>query len=850
MSNTYDPHAIEPYWQAVWAATRRDVTNPDHAERPFYNLMEFPYPSGEGLHVGHVFSFGGADTYGRFQRRRGFQVFQPMGFDAFGIHSENYALRTGEHPFTLTRRTTARFRQQLQRLGGAFDWDREVDTTDPRYYRWTQWIFIQLYKAGLAYRAEANVNWCPSCKTVLANEQVIDGRCERCDTSIAQRRMKQWFFRITQYADRLLDFSRVDFSETVIKRQRAWIGRSEGAEIEFAIGDWRLEIESPQSLISNLQSPISVFTTRPDTINGVTFIALAPEHPLSEAIARGNGTHAEAVRTYIESTRGRLELERQQAEPTGAYTGLTAINPVNGDHVPVWVADYVLMGYGTGAIMGVPAHDERDARFAERYALATTDHRPPTTDHPRTTDDGQPTTDDNQSPISPTVRYRLRDWLISRQRYWGPPIPIIYCERCGAKPVPEEQLPVMLPPLEQFRPTGSGVAPLATVPEFVNTICPVCDGPAQRETDVSDNFLDSAWYFLRYLSTERDDVAWDNTRVCNWLPVAMYTGGPEHATMHHLYARFITMALHDLGLLPIDEPFQTLRLHGMITHSGRKMSKSRGNVVNPDEYIQQYGADTTRMALLFLGPFDQDADFDDRSFVGMARFLRRVWELGIRGQGSGIGGQGSGELEQLDGETRRPGDQETGNQEIERSGDRERCDAPHTTDSGQRTTDSGQWITDHRQLINTVIRRVTEDLEQQQFHTAIAALMEYTNWLRAEHERMASQEADEARRTLVLLLAPFAPHICEELWARMGGVGSVHDQPWPAAQDVVETTVTLPVQVNGRVRGHIHIAPDADQARIQAAALAANGVREAIDGVEVRRVVVVPGRIVNIVTGE
>jgi leucyl-tRNA synthetase len=821
MSNTYDPHAIEPHWQAIWAATSRDTTDLDHAEQPFYNLMEFPYPSGEGLHVGHVFSFGGADTYGRFQRRRSFQVFQPMGFDAFGIHSENYALRTGEHPFTLTRRTTARFRQQLQRLGGAFDWDRVVDTTDPRYYRWTQWIFIQLYKAGLAYQAEAHVNWCPSCKTVLANEQVIDGHCERCDTPITQRRMKQWFFRITQYADRLLDFSRVDFSETVIKRQRAWIGRSEGVEIPFEISDWRLEVDSPKT-------PISVFTTRPDTINGVTFIALAPEHPLAEAIASGGGPHAEAVRAYIETTRGRLELERQQAESTGVYTGLTAINPANGEHVPVWVADYVLMGYGTGAIMDVPAHDERDARFAERYGLTTTDDRPPTTDHRRTTDDGQPTTNDNQSPISLTVRYRLRDWLISRQRYWGPPIPIIYCERCGTQPVPEEQLPVVLPPLEQFRPTGSGVAPLATVPEFVNTTCPACGGPAQRETDVSDNFLDSAWYFLRYLSTERNDVAWDNTRVRNWLPVAMYTGGPEHATMHHLYARFITMALSDLGLLPIDEPFQTLRLHGMITHSGRKMSKSRGNVVNPDDYIQQYGADATRMAILFLGPFDQDADFDDRSFVGMARFLRRVWELGVRGQGAGIEGQ----------ETR------TTRHAIRNTQDATRNTqyAPHNTrDDGPRTTD-------YKQRTNTVIRRVTEDLEQQQFHTAIAALMEYANWLRAERERMAPEEADAARRTLVLLLAPFAPHICEELWARMGGVGSVHDQPWPTTQAIANTTVTLPVQVNGRVRGHIHVAGDADQARIQAAALAADGVRAAIDGAEVRRVVVVPGRIVNIIT--
>jgi leucyl-tRNA synthetase len=808
MIKEYNPHDIEARWQARWAAAGRGTIDLDHAACPFYNLMEFPYPSGEGLHVGHVFSFGGADTYGRFMRRCGYEVFQPIGYDAFGIHSENYALKVGAHPHDLTPRAIARFRTQLRRLGAAFDWSREVDTTDPRYYRWTQWIFTRLYKAGLAYRAAALVNWCPSCKTVLANEQVVEGCCERCDTPMAQREMTQWFLRITQYAERLLDFSQVDFAPAVIKRQQAWIGRSAGAEIDFQIADFSLPIDA-----SELQSAITVFTTRPDTIFGATFVVLAPEHPLVAHIIAAGGPQAADVRAYAEQAARRLELERQQSAPTGVFSSWYAINPANGERLPVWVADYVLASYGTGAIMGVPAHDDRDRRFAEAYNLPIGNDRVPPADDQRVRFDDQGVqvyTNGQWSLVGRrVVRYRLRDWLISRQRYWGPPIPIVYCAACGTVPMPDEQLPVLLPPLAEFRPTGAGVSPLATVAEWVNTTCPQCGGPATRETEVSDNFLDSAWYFMRYTTTERDDVAWDVARLARWLPVDMYTGGPEHATMHHLYARFISMALHDLGLSPVAEPFARLRLHGTITRAGRKMSKSRGNVVNPDEYIAHYGADATRMALQFLGPFDEDADFSDRSVVGMARFLLRVWELCTDRR----------HLATDDALLRAAGDP----------------DVPDV---------HGQWSV----IGGRFVARVTESLAARRFHTAIAALMEYANWLRGA-EALPPAAAAEARYTLVSLLAPFAPHIAEELWVRLGGTGSVHDAPWPAAQTQAEHMHELAVQVDGRVRARISVAATDDDAAVRAKAVAAAAVQVALAGRPVQRVIVVPGRIVNIVTG-
>jgi leucyl-tRNA synthetase len=625
-----DIHAIEACWREHWQETRLYETDLDGAARPFYNLMEFPYPSGEGLHMGHVYTYGGADTLGRLKRMQGYDVFQPMGFDAFGIHSENYAMKIGQHPADLIPRNIGRFREQLTRLGCAFDWSRSLDTTDPAYYRWTQWLFVQLFKAGLAYQDEAPVNWCPRDQTVLANEQVVDDRCERCDTPVEQRVLKQWFLRITAYADRLLDVSAIDVPESWVKRQRAWIGRQEV--------------------------------------------------------------------------------------------------------------------------------------------------------------DGQ-------------VSYRLHDWLISRQRYWGPPIPIIYCERCGTLPVPEEQLPVVLPRIEAFRPTGA--APLAAVEAFVHTTCPACGGPARRETDVSDVFLDSAWYFLRYPSMEYHDQPWDAARTARWLPVDFYAGGPEHATMHHLYARFVMMALHDIGYVPVSEPFRRLRMHGTITRDGAKMSKSRGNVVSPDRYLTEYGADITRMAMLFAGPWEEGGDFSDAGVSGIARFVARAWE----------------------------------------------AITPERRIVAQQPGERNKVIADAERMLARTAARVTTGIEGLRFHTAISALIEALTWLREEGAELDAAAYRRFARTWTLLFAPLAPHLAEELWHQQGGTFSVHTQPWPEIKAVPEqaATIELAVQVDGRVRDRISVAADAPEQEVVQAALASARVQAILGGNEPSRVVVVPGRLVSIV---
>jgi leucyl-tRNA synthetase len=816
MSHRYHSQAIEAKWRARWQASGIDRVDLDRAARPFYNLVEFPYPSGEGLHVGHVYTYCGADAFGRLRRMQGFDVFQPIGFDAFGIHSENYAIAQGVHPAELVPASIRRFREeQMQRLGCQFDWSREVDTTSPDYYRWTQWIFIQLFKAGLAYQAESPVNWCPRDQTVLANEQVIDGRCERCGSLIEQRVMTQWFFRITAYADRLLDFSDVDFPASSIKRQSAWIGRSEGAEIAFQIaraGD---------------QLPIPVFTTRPDTICGATFIALAPEHPLVMSITTPQ--QRESVARYVDQSARRLERERLMDDPrSGVFTGASAINPATGESLPIWIADYVLPRYGTGAIMGVPAHDSRDFAFAMSHGLPIKRVIVPageasgddSNQHPY---EGEGTLIDSgawsgmasdaaraaitrwleQRGIGQArVTYRLRDWLISRQRYWGPPIPIVHCESCGAQPVPEDQLPVLLPPVQDFRPRG--VAPLAAIPEFVNTTCPRCSGPARRETDVSDNFLDSAWYFLRYTSTEFDDRSWDAERVRRWLPVDHYAGGPEHTTLHHLYARFIAHALHDLGHLPFREPFRRLRLHGTITRDGAKMSKSRGNVISPDGYIARYGADVVRMYMLFLGPWQEGGDWSDSGIGGVARFVSRVWEL--------------------------------------------IADARES--SGAAPESSGGTIDDEcERRRHRLIARVTDGIESTRFHVAIAAMMEELNWLRESWPGISAAQRDRIARTFVLLLAPLAPHLAEELWERLGESYSVHQQRWPAFDAAVHESpvIELPVQVDGRLRDRITVTADADEAAVTHAALSSERVRSALGGESPRRVIIVPGKVINIV---
>jgi leucyl-tRNA synthetase len=809
MQESYNPHEIEARWQAMWYRT--GIYEPDiqHAPKPYYNLMMFPYPSAAGLHIGNLFAFVGADIHGRFMAMNGYDLFEPIGFDAFGIHSENYAIKQGINPRILTARNVERFREtQLKVSGNRYDWSHEVDTTDPRYYRWTQWMFVKLFKAGLAERKRAAVNWCPSCKTVLADEQVIGGLCERCDTPVEQRDLEQWFFKITNYAQRLLDnLDHIDWSEVVKTAQRNWIGRSEGLRFRLPV-EGRTDVEIP------------VFTTRPDTIFGMTYVVLAPEHPLVDQLTVGD--RRAAVEAYREQVRLISKQERLAGSrgKSGEFIGAYAINPINQERVPIWVADYVLMGYGTGAIMAVPAHDERDYAFAQAFGLPIRQvvvphhqEREPELiqayTEPGLVVDSGPFSGSSSAQAAQniiawfkanslgegTVQYRLRDWLISRQRYWGPPIPIVYCDACGTLPVPEDQLPVLLPDVEDWKPTGTGSSPLAAIPSFVKTTCPECGGAARRETDVSDNFLDSAWYFLRYPSTEFDDRPFDAELTAKWLPVDMYIGGREHSVLHLMYTRFVTMALHDLGYLPFDEPFKQFRAHGTITKDGAKISKSRGNIVNPDEYIATWGADTIRMYLMFMGPYTQGGDFSDRGISGVRRFLNRVWNL------------------------------------VVKHADRLNIEAAPAA---------------YRRRLHQTIQRVTEDIRELGYNTAIAALMEYVNNIQQRDELYV-----EEVEGLLLLLAPFTPHIAEELWERIGRPYSIHQQAWPvaAAALLVRETETIAIQINGRVRGTVELPTGAAQDEAVEAAHHVEAVQRYLNGSPIQRVVYVPGRIINLIIG-
>ncbi|MGH7700787.1 MAG: leucine--tRNA ligase [Gemmatimonadales bacterium] len=798
----YDPEAVERKWQARWAERRSNEPDLDHPAPPFYNLMMFPYPSAEGLHVGNMFAFTGADIYGRFKRLQGFDVFEPIGFDAFGIHSENYALSVGTNPATLIPRNIEAFRRQLRRFGGMFDWRHELATTDPRYYRWTQWIFLQLFKSGLAYRQKAAVNWCPACKTVLANEQVINGYCERHpDTKVEQRSLEQWFFAITQYAERLLqNLDTLDWSESTVALQRNWIGRSEGAELVF---------ETPGG------QRITVFTTRPDTVFGATYLVLAPEHPLVGALTTEE--RRAAVNGYQREVQAKDIVSRKVGEKTktGAFLGSYARNPATGEAIPVWIADYVLMEYGTGAIMAVPAHDKRDFAFATQFDLPIRQVvRVEGEALPSVSDegvligsgpfDGLPCRDAARKIVewlagrafaTPRVQYRLHDWCISRQRYWGPPIPIIHCDGCGPVGVPEDRLPVELPLIEDFRPDDTGVSPLARHKEWYHVACPACGATGRRETDVSDTFLDSAWYFLRYPSTEFDDRPFDPGRTRTWLPVTSYIGGNEHAVLHLLYSRFVTMVLHDLGHLHFDTPFPRFRAHGLIIKDGAKMSKSRGNVVVPDAYIQQWGADTFRMYLMFLGPFQEGGDFRDEGITGIRRFLEKVWVL----------------VHEVTALT--PGA------------------SPGFPDSVERK-------------LHQTIRKVTADTEALGYNTAIAAMMEYVNEL-----RIAQRATRHAVEPLVIMLAPYAPHLAEELWERLGHETSVFDLRWPAHDEQLAQAdeVELVVQVNGRVRSRLTVPRGLAEPDVVRLALADQAVRKFVDGKPVKKVIYVPDRLVNLV---
>ncbi|MDB4949157.1 MAG: leucyl-tRNA synthetase class Ia [Gemmatimonadetes bacterium] len=824
--DSYNPAEVERKWQARWDERGTNSFTDEElrtAERPFYNLMMFPYPSAEGLHVGNIYAFTGADIFGRFKRLQGFDVFEPIGFDAFGIHSENFALKQGIHPSELIPRNVERFTRQLRRVGFMYDWNHTVDTTHPSYYRWTQWIFLQLYKFGLAEKKEAPVNWCPSCQTVLANEQVIGGHCERCDTAVEMRFLSQWFFKITQYAGKLLDnLPSMDWSDTTRKAQENWIGRSEGAELEFPIARRKVaEDRHAPAMIEPERPTIRVFTTRPDTVFGATYMVLAPEHPLVDRIAAPEQrAQVDAYRQRVAST-DLVTRKKTDKTKTGVDTGARAVNPATGREIPVWIADYVLMEYGTGAIMAVPGHDERDFEFATEFGLPIvrvvagedgSAESPPAEAYTGPGKlvnsgefDGLPA-DEARRRVTEwlaakglaeaRVNYRLHDWTISRQRYWGPPIPILYCDGCGTVPVPEDQLPVLLPPIDDFKPDSSGISPLARHKEWYLTDCPRCGGPARRETDVSDTFLDSAWYFLRYPSVGLDHAPFDPVITQRWTPVDSYIGGNEHAVLHLLYARFVTMALKDMGYVHFEEPFQRFRAHGLIIKEGAKMSKSKGNVVVPDAYIAEYGADTFRTFLMFLGPYQEGGDFRDAGLAGPYHFLNRLWDTAISAR-----------------------------------------DLP--LDAGVE------------QKLHATIKKVTEDLEALSYNTAIAAMMEYLNAVRTGG-RTPERAAVEP---LVVLIAPFAPHMAEELWERLGlgtDDASIFDAAtWPAfdPSKAVADTVEFVVQVNGKLRARIPMARGITEADARDAALAHEHVRGFIEGKEVRKLVFVPDRLVNVVVG-
>jgi leucyl-tRNA synthetase len=813
----YNPGEIEPKWQKQWEEQQLYHASDDSPKPRFYNLVMLPYPSGD-LHIGHWYNFAPADAYGRFKRMNGLNVMQPIGFDAFGLPAENAAIKHGVQAHTWTLANIEKMRTQLRMMGAQWDWPREIVSCLPDYYKWTQWLFLQFYKHGLAYRTKAPANWCPSCNTTLANEQVLaDGTCERCGSVVIRKEIDQWLLRITRYAEELLDFSQIEWPEKTVTMQQNWIGRSEGAEIRFSIE------------VDGQKAEIPVFTTRPDTIYGVTFFVLAPEHPWVEKIT--TPPQREAVAAYVEQTRRMTEIDRlsTEKEKTGVFTGSYVTNPVSGEQVPVWIADYVLMSYGAGAIMGVPAHDQRDFEFARKFDIPVVEVIRPEDEEPSDPAtwrgaklaygtmvnsgpfDGTPGEQAKERIIAyiteqgvgkATVTYRLRDWLISRQRYWGAPIPVVYCEQDGLVPVPEDQLPVLLPEHVAFKSTGE--SPLRYEPDFVNTTCPVCGGPATREADTMDTFMCSSWYFLRYADPKNAEQAWSQAAMQRWLPVDQYTGGPEHAVMHLLYARFFIKALRDMGYLSFDEPFKRLFHQGMVLGSdGQKMSKSRGNVVAPDYYVSEYGADTVRCYMMFMGPFDQGGTFKAENLQGVWRFLNRFWSLVSENW----------------------------------------VEHPDETESSE-----SQAV---ERLRHQTIKRVTEDLASMRFNTALATLMECNNALsKLQNEAVARSSAYRATlETMMQLLAPMAPHITEELWHQTGHEGSIHTLDWPVYEEALtrEATYTLVVQVNGKVRERIEVAAETSEQEARVLALGNSRVASFIGDATVQKVIYVPGKLINIV---
>ena len=811
----YNPQEVEEKWQQRWAEDRLYEVTEDNTRPKWYALTMFPYTSGD-LHIGHWYAMAPSDVYARFKRLQGYNVLHPMGFDAFGLPAENAAISHGIHPFTWTMQNIDNMRRQLKSIGAIYDWNREVITCQPEYYKWTQWFFLKLYQAGLAYRGKAPVNWCPRCQTVLANEQVLAGGfCERCGAAVIRRDLEQWFFHITKYADELMQHDGIDWPERIKTMQRNWVGKSVGTEISFALDHPGVETKE-----------IRVFTTRPDTTFGVTFMVLAPEHPL---VAKLTSPEKRAeVEDYIARSRQRSEIERQsiEKEKDGVFIGAYAVNRLSGETVPIWIADYVLMSYGTGAVMGVPAHDERDFAFAQKYGLPIKVVIAPPgwqggelaaayTEPGTMVNSGQFNRLPSQQGMEAVadfleqkgwgkraVSYRLRDWLISRQRYWGAPIPIIYCPNCGLVPVPKPDLPVLLPENAEFRPTGE--SPLKYCEEFVNTTCPQCSSPAKRETDTMDTFMCSSWYFLRYASPHCDTAPFANDELKYWLPVDLYTGGAEHAVMHLFYARFFIKALRDMGLVDFGEPFSRLFNQGVIIVERQKMSKSRGNVITPDEYVSELGADAVRAYLMFVAPWEQGGEWDDSGISGISRWLNRVWSLAL---------------------------------------------ADYKWDKFYRDTAKAER--DIYRVAHQTIRKVTNDLENMRFNTMIAALMEFTNYLAKVREAGAVTDSawKESIDSLLLLLAPTAPHLAEELWQRRGHDYSIHNQSWPKWDEELakDEEITLVIQVNGKLRDRLAVPVSITEAEARKLALESQRVKAHTEGKELVKTIYVPGRLVNLV---
>jgi leucyl-tRNA synthetase len=798
----YDFTAIEQKWQKKWREEKTFAASTGRTDRPkFYGLVEFPYPSGNGLHVGHARPYTAMDVVARKKRMDGYNVLFPIGFDAFGLPTENYAIKNHIHPAKVTKDNIANFTKQLHMLGYSFDWDRVVDTTDPKYYKWTQWIFLQLYKKGLAYKTSMPVNWCTSCKCVLANEEVVEGVCERCGSAVVRKEKSQWMLKITEYADRLIDdLDGLDFIERVKIQQRNWIGRSEGLEVDFKM---------------STGDTMTVYTTRGDTLYGVTYMVLSPEHPVLERW-KGCIANWDEVKAYQEAAARKSDFERSELnkDKTGvALQGVTAINPANGAEVPVFVSDYVLMGYGTGAVMGVPGHDQRDWEFATKFGLPIVE----VVQGGDITKEAFALKDDTGIMVNsgfmngmtvkdaiPAMKeyavkqgfgrlktnFKLRDWVFSRQRYWGEPIPMIWCDKCGWQPVDESELPLLLPEVESYELTDDGESPLSKMTNWVNTTCPCCGGSAKRETDTMPQWAGSSWYFLRYMDPENADAIASKEALDYWSPVDWYNGGMEHTTLHLLYSRFWHKFLYDIGVVPTKEPYAKRTSHGMILgEGGEKMSKSRGNVINPNDIIEQFGADTMRTYIMFIGDFEKAAAWSANAVKGCKRFLDRVWNLS----------------------------------EME-----------HTGEDYSKANEAA---------VHKAIKKVSEDIEAMKFNTAIAALMALVN------DYYANGASRGDMRALLLMLSPFAPHICEEMWENMGFGGQVSAQSWPEYDEskTVADTVEMAVQVGGKLRGTIQVALDSDQETVVATAKENEKVARFVEGMEIVKVIHVPNKLVNLI---